>query len=51
MAKRLERAKTVRTRPATSIQASGSDGRTKQAGHTEAPEPAHQNLSQKTLAF
>jgi hypothetical protein len=47
MSKRLERAKPARTRPAISIQASGCDGRIKKAGHTEAPEPAHQYLLRK----
>src|SRR5918998_1467756 len=37
---RLERAKSVWTRSAISIQASGSERPQKQAGHTEAPEPA-----------
>ena len=48
--KRLERAKAVWTRSAISIQASGHvTGRIKQAGHTEAPEPARTNLSNTPL--
>src|SRR5665213_4225873 len=45
MSKRLERAKAGWTRSAISIQASGLvNGRIKQAGHTEAPEPARPTL-------
>jgi hypothetical protein len=33
------------------VEMTASDGRIKKAGHTEAPEPAHQHLLKKTLAF
>jgi len=50
MSERLERAIAVWTRSAISIQASGHvTGRIKQAGHTEAPEPAHQRFSKNLL--
>ena len=50
MSKRLERAKANWTRSAISIQASGHvNGRIKQAGHTEAPEPAHHYASKNLL--
>ena len=49
MSKRLERAKAVWTRSAISIQASGSERPHQQAGHTEAPEPAHHYVSKNLL--
>jgi hypothetical protein len=50
MSKRLERAIAVWTRSAISIQASGHvSGRITQAGHTEAPEAAHQRFSKILL--
>ena len=50
MSRRHERAVAVWTRSAISIQASSRDeGCIKQAGHTEAPDPARKNLSNTPL--